>query len=78
MLKCCLQRQWRCVVSDNDYLVNEYERTIEELRFQVRWLKTMKDTLEHQVDTSREDADKARLEATRWKMLYEQERQRHE
>ena len=61
-------------MSDADYLINEYERTIEELRFQVRWLKTMKDTLEHQLDTSREDADKARLEATRWKMLYKQAR----
>lgn len=65
-------------MSDAEYMVADYERTIEELRFQVRWLKTMKDTLEHQLENAREDGDNARLEATRWKMLYEQERQRHE
>lgn len=61
-------------MSDADYLINEYERTIEELRFQVRWLKTMKETLEHQIELARDEGDKARLEATRWKMLYEQAR----
>ena len=64
----------RCVVSDAEYRVNDLERTIEELRFQVRWLKTMKETLEHQIELAREEGDKARLEATRWKMLYEQAR----
>jgi predicted RNase H-like nuclease (RuvC/YqgF family) len=61
-------------MSDAEYRVNDLERTVEELRFQVRWLKTQNETLESQLERCREDGDKARIEATRWKMLYEQAR----
>ena len=63
-------------MSDAEYRVNDLERTVEELRFQVRWLKTQKETLEHQLERCREDGDNARIEATRWKMLYEHAWQR--
>lgn len=56
-------------MSDADYMTGDYERTIEELR---RLLANARERWYEAV----QEADAARLEAERWKMLYEQARQR--
>ena len=62
-------------MSDAEYMVADLQRTIDELRFRVKWLETHNETLEKRVQWAREDADMCRIAMTKWQMLYEQEKE---
>ena len=64
-------------MSDADYTVNDYERTIEELRFKVKWLRTQVESLEKRLQWAREEADMCRIYMTKWQMAYEEEKAKH-
>lgn len=61
-------------MSDAEYMVNDLERTIEELRRLLDFARGCWYESVVERDKAREEADRARIDAERWKMLYEQAR----